>query len=334
MKKTHRLALPVAALLALTGIGTATAVGDQPAPAPGQTLAEYMGGDAGQWDKVQTWIEAEYGDGATPTAQPTTDPTPEPTPTQDPVQEPAGEGTTGGSGGAFTNQLSRSFTSNGLTSGYHIFAEGLDPSKPIGLLMYADGSGGHGYDNPNSTYLLDADGGQGLVATSREHNMVLVVPNAPGPGCDGYDNCWYENGAPGKAQWSSDLMDRVKSQYDIDLSRVVTGGYSSGSQWQRWFLPTHGEDQSVDLAVMITYGGAPAVTADYSPEYKEDLFLAWDNGTNDSSYTSSSWGSLGGEAWYKGQGFDTRHTTVDGEDHSRGGQFAGIVDREITDNLR
>lgn len=331
MKNTRALALPLAALLTLTGIGAASA-----SPTEGQSLAEYIGdGNTSQWDKVQAWFDANYGDGdATPeepTDEPTEQPTTDPEPTEEPVTE-TGE-TTGGSGGAFTDRLKQSFTSAGKTSGYHIFAEGLDTSKPIGVMLYADGSGGHGYDYPNQEYLLDADGQKGLVATAKKHNMVLVVPNAPSPGCDGYDNCWYEGDQVGKAQWASDLLDHVKGQYDIDLDRVVTGGYSSGSQFHRWFLPAHAEDHSVDLSVMITYGGAPAVSADFSEEYKDELFLAWDNGTRDSSYTTRSWGSLGGQAWYKGQGFDTRHTTVDGEDHSRGGQFAGIMDREITDNL-
>src|SRR5690606_29784951 len=175
------------------------------------------------------------------------------------VAAPASAASTGGAGGALTNRLDQSFTSAGLTSSYHIVAAGLDWSRPVGLLVYTDGSGGYGLDNPNSTYLLDADGDAGLVAVARKHNLLLLTPEAPAPGCDGTDNCWYDSrNAVGKARWSSDLISRVTSQYDIDLDRVVIGGYSSGAQWTtRFFLPAHGEAHSVDLAVAIAYGGAP-----------------------------------------------------------------------------
>ena len=150
-----------------------------------------------------------------------------------------------GSGGAQTNRLNQTFTANGISSQYHIFADGLDWSKPVGLLLYTDGSGGYGLDNPNSTYLLDADGSAGLVEVARKHNLLLVTPFAPSPSCDGADNCWYNTSgspaAPAKADWARALVDNVYSQYSIDKSRVAIGGYSSGAQFTTgWFVPRHG----------------------------------------------------------------------------------------------
>lgn len=419
-------AATVATVVALGG-GTALAVGAAPGVQPGQTLASYIGdGQDAQWDKVQTWIEAEYGEGANPT--PTTAPAPEPSPTQEPAPsgprvvsgaathtatgmvwegqiadvtgnvtlrasanpltgqtgwylpgtpdadgnvrieltkftntdprhwqlelgdggttygevlaagevsptattQPAGN-TTGGAGGSQTDQLNVPFTSNGLSSKYHVFAAGLDWTKPVGLLMYGDGSGGYGIDNPNATYLLDADGTAGLVAVAKKHNLLLVTPEAPAPGCDGYDNCWYDSTAPAKAQWASDLMTKVKGQYDLDLDRIAIGGYSSGAQWTtRWFLPAHGEAQSVDLAVPIAYGGAPAVTPAFTAGYKAGTVVSFDTGKSDPAYSSQSWGAIGGYNWYTGAGFVTDSYWPDGVAHSRGGEFGGIIDREVT----
>lgn len=476
MKKHIPLSLALVGLLTLGGVGTAVAVGDNPAPTAGQTLADYMGDDNdAQWDKVQTWVEAEYGDGATvppapepePTDEPTTDPTtppaeptPEPTPTEEPTEAPSGiesgevtwtetgvtfegkitgtkagdrvqirtdtkeltgqrgfyeyefvrtdgtvkftladysspqdklfwhiargggefaygdvvatgevtkpaaeptpeptapttpttgEGTTGGSGGSKTDQLNRTFSADGLSSDYHIFAGGLDWSKPVGLLMYADGTGGYGFDNPNATYLLDADGTQGLVATAKKHNLLLVVPNAPGKSCDGGDNCWFDNKAGGvtettvaeaeaKARWSDKLMTKVKGQYDLDQSRIVIGGYSSGAQWtSRYFAPRHAETQSVDLAIPIAYGGDPAgADPTWSEAYKDDIKMSWDTGKKDAAYSTSSWAAIGGYNWYTdylGES-NTDYLWPDGVGHSRGGQFAGIMDREITEHLK
>lgn len=254
----------------------------------------------------------------------------DPTPTAEP-SAPVPGSTTGGDGGTYSNRTFQSFTSNGLTSRYHIYAAGIDRSKPVGLIMYGDGSGGHGFDNPDSSYLIG--GSNGLAAVAQKHNMILVVPEAPAPGCPS-DNCWYDRTAPAKAKWASDLMTRIKGQYPIDQERIVTGGYSSGAQWHRWFLPTHGEAQSVDLAVMIAYGGAPAVNADFSAAYKDDLDLVWNTGTADAAYSTASHGARGGYDWYTQQGFDTEATWPNGVGHSRSGEFGGILDRGITQHLR
>jgi len=242
---------------------------------------------------------------------------------------------TGGTGGPLVDRLDVPFSSAGLTSDHHVFAAGLDWSKPVGLLVYGDGSGGYGLDAPNSSYLLDADGRNGLVAVAKEHNLLLVVPEAPGPGCDGTDNCWYDATAPQKAAWSNALIDHVERQYDIDEDRIVIGGYSSGAQWAtRWFLPTYGEAQSVDLAVAIAYGGAPAVPAKFSAAYAASTTVSFDTGTADAAYSSSSYGARGGHAWYTAAGFATDAAWPAGVGHGRAGEFAAIMDREITEHLR
>ncbi len=251
------------------------------------------------------------------------------------VAAPAAAASTGGSGGPLTDRLDVSFSSAGYTSDYHIFASGLDWSAPVGLLVYTDGSGGYGIDNPNGTYLLDADGDAGLVAVAKKHNLLLVTPEAPAPGCDGTDNCWYDSRhAAGKAQWSADLISHVKSQYDIDLGRIVIGGYSSGAQWTtRFFLPAHGEAHSVDLAVAIAYGGAPATNASFSAAYRRSTVVSFDTGTSDEAYTTSTWGARGGYSWYTDAGFVTDATWPSGVGHNRSRQFAAIMDREITEHL-
>lgn len=257
-------------------------------------------------------------------------------PTTEPTTPPAtGEGTTGGTGGALTDRQFQSFTSNGLTSDYHVFASGLDTSKPIGILMWADGTGGYGYDNPNSSYQLG--GSNGIKAIAKKHNLVLVTPNAPAPGCDGGDNCWFDSNvsaAAAKAKWSSDLMTKIKGQYNIDKSKVVVGGYSSGAQWTtQHFLPAHGEEQSVDLAVPIAYGGAPRVAMKASAEWKNDLKVFWDTGTNDAAYTSQSWGAVGGYNWYTQNGFDT-DKLWNSTTHDRSGDFGPVLDLRISQLLK
>ena len=68
-----------------------------------------------------------------------------------------------------TDRTNLSFTSNGYTSTYHLYAGGLDWSKSVGLLIYTDGSGEFGLKNPKSSYLLA--GSDGMIAVAKKHNM-------------------------------------------------------------------------------------------------------------------------------------------------------------------
>lgn len=241
-----------------------------------------------------------------------------------------------GSGGPLTDRLDVPFTAAGYTSDFHVFAAGLDWSKEVGLLLYTDGSGGYGIDNPNATYLLDADGTAGLVAVAKKHNLLLVTPEAPGPGCDGTDNCWYDSQAVGKASWARAVVDHIYSQYPVEKERVVISGYSSGAQFTtRWFVPAHGAAVQQDgLFFPIAYGGAPAVAATFPESYKAAVHGHWDTGTADAAYSTSSWGAVGGHNWYRSNGFQTTSSWPSGVGHSRGGQFAGLLDRQIQLHVR
>lgn len=274
---------------------------------------------------------AEYAEDTTDTGDVVTDP----------VLDTGDESTTGGDGGAFDNVLDEEFTSNGITSNYHRFAEGIDPTQPIGVILYGDGSGGSGFDYPNSEYLLDADGESGLVAAARERNFILVVPEAPSPSCGtpvAYDNCWYNSsGTPSaadKAAWASDLLTQIKSEYDIAEDRIVVGGYSSGAQMTtRWFAPNHGEEQSVDLFVPISYGGEPADTdAVFSDEYKQNTVLVFNTGTADDAYGFASYEARAGEQWYREAGFTTEPQWIDGLGHNRD-DFDDVVAAAIDKHL-
>lgn len=248
---------------------------------------------------------------------------------------------TGGSGGAKTNRLFQSFSSNGMTSDYHIFASGLDWTKDVGLLLYADGSGGYGFDNPNSTYLLDADGSNGLVAVAKKHNLLLLVPEAPAPDCDGYDNCWYNEStspdAKAKSGWAFDLVSHVYSLYNIDKSRVAIGGYSSGAQFtSRWFVPLHGPSiQTGGVFVPIAYGGAPADGNNITSSYRNAVVGYWRTGTADEAYSSSSWGAIGGYNWYRNNGFTVDYDWPSGADHyAFYNIYDDIMDEQITTHVR
>lgn len=248
-----------------------------------------------------------------------------------------GSALTASAAGPQTNRLDVQFTNSaGVRSEGHVFAAGLDWTRPVGLMLYADGSSEYGLENPNSTYLLDADGTAGLVEAARRRNMVLVTPEAPGGNCpDGGGECWYQASGgvsiAAKTRWAYDFATQVKTDYPIDARRIVIGGYSSGAQFTtEYFGPQYGEVFGADLMVAISYGGSPKVTPSYSAAFKAATPVVWDTGSNDSAYTTtSSYGVKAGEQWYRQNGFRTELNVVQGLGHGRSGQFDDIMGREV-----
>lgn len=244
-----------------------------------------------------------------------------------------------------TDQLNLSFSNGTYTSRYHLFAGGLDWGRPVGLMVYFDGSGAYGLNHPNRSYLLDADGTQGLVHTARQRNMILVTPIAPAPGCD-YDgnqapdtgedsNCWYDGArapyhAGGKATWAFDLIRQVKSAYPI-TSHTVAGGFSSGAQAvTQFFGPAYAEKLGIDLTVAIGYGGAPVTNPSYSADYKQRSAWAWNTGTADNAFRTDRYGSVGGHNWYRDNGFTRTHASWPlNVGHDRPNRFNVIMENEM-----
>jgi hypothetical protein len=62
------------------------------------------------------------------------------------------------------DQMFQTFIGSRYSSRYHPYADGLDWSKRVGLIVHADGSGEYGLKNPQSTYLLAGRHGLARVA--------------------------------------------------------------------------------------------------------------------------------------------------------------------------
>jgi hypothetical protein len=249
--------------------------------------------------------------------------------------------TTGGSGGPLTDRTSVSYTNTaGITSTGHIYAAGLDWNKNVGVLIYTDGSAEFGLKNTSSTYLLA--GTNGLIAKAKAQNMILVTPLAPGNGCtDGDGTCWYLPSNDGttlaaKIKWADDfIQNKVLSQYNIDITRVVIAGYSSGAQFtMEYYGPQYSPSWMQDgLLLGISYGGSPKVTVNYTTAFKAAVAASWDVGGADpyGYNTDPSYDAQSGYNWYSSNGFATTElTVVPGVTHDRDGTFGGIVDREAT----
>lgn len=239
-----------------------------------------------------------------------------------------------GSGGPLADSTDLSFTdSQRITSRYHLYAAGLNWSRPVGMIIYADGTGEYGLKNPRSSYLLS--GSNGLVNVAKRLNMVLVTPIAPGDGC----SCWHSTSSgytpKMKARWSYELVRHVQSKYPIELNRVGFGGYSSGAQWAtRYFGPAHAPQIMTDgVAVAISYGGQPAERTTFQSSFSSNVVFVSNVGSRDPALNAPA-GVMAGYNWYSRNGFATELNVVPGVGHSRSGQFGSIMEAELRQHVR
>lgn len=283
------------------------AVVDAPAPAPEAPVAEEPAPPAAppaDTEVVPVSSEVEPIEAA-----------PAPAPAPAPAVTPGTGGVAqGGEIQTFTNAA-------GTTSQYRVYTPTPRAEAP-GMIFYGDGSGAYGWQNPNQSYLVG--GSNGLAAVAEAQNMILVLPLAPG----GLSNSWYTGDIAGKAQWASDLMTHIKSQYPVNQDRIVVGGYSSGAQMTT-YLSKHWEAQSVDLAVPIAYGSAPYgdLRTSFSPAYAASTDIVFNTGTADPGAYGA---AQSGAAYFASQGFNVDPTYPAGVTHDRGGEFGGIVNDAIT----
>ena len=244
---------------------------------------------------------------------------------------PAAADPSGGSGGPLTDRTFLTFTGAGYTAQYHLYAAGIDFSQPVGLLVYADGTGEYGFENPSATYSLG--GTNGVVAVAKRYNMISLVPSSPNRTCQ----CWEQGDPTGYTDYLAALIESVYGQYNIDRDRVWLGGYSTGAQLMtRFMFPRHSEVMTGGGTIVIGGGGAPAVTADAFPAaLKANMHMHWDTGSLDTDTNGSAaggmdslngpYGAKAGEAWYADRGFQTSHDYPAGVGHARNGQFGTII---------
>ncbi|SDZ09535.1 hypothetical protein SAMN05660209_04655 [Geodermatophilus africanus] len=250
-----------------------------------------------------------------------------PAPVAGAAAAPAAAGTsTGGSGGTFTDQARRSFTAgNGQAGNYLLYAAGVDPTKPVGLVVYVDGTGEYGVDNPTASYALG--GSSGLVATSRARNMITLAVESPNQSCE----CWHTGDTSAYADFLAGLIENQLGKYPV--SELWLSGFSSGAQEiTRFLVPRHPELMRLGGGWVVFGGGGPpadggsAVTAARMAGVRGH----WFTGTADTSVPlTASWGAQAGERFYAGRGVVTSSEYPAGVGHALDGRLGRTVGQLI-----
>ena len=256
----------------------------------------------------------------------TSAPAPAPAPVAAAAAPAAAGASTGGAGGTFTDQARRSFTAgNGQSGNYLLYAGGIDPAKPVGLVVYVDGTGEFGVDNPTSSYALG--GSSGLVASSRARNMMTLAVESPNQSCE----CWHTGDTSGYADFLAGLIESQLSKYPV--SEVWLSGFSSGAQEiTRFLVPRHPELMRLGGGWVVFGGGGPpadggsAVTAARMAGVRGH----WFTGTADTSVPlTASFGAQAGERFYAGRGVVTSSEYPAGVGHALDGRLGRTVGQLI-----
>lgn len=247
--------------------------------------------------------------------EPSVPPTPKPTPTDPPVIEnptPTPEGDfTKGSGGAYTDRQFVSYSAAGKTGQYHIYADGINTSKPVGVVFQFHGDGGYEFKNPS--YKLPS-----LNKVVKDQNMIFVSMKAPNS-----QNVWWDNVDANGDYARSLIENEIYKKYNLDKSKAWMVGYSGGAEFIAYEMM---EEQS-DLfagggALMFGGGGAPrGFTNTPSDNLKKNFNMIWHVGLDDGMGNSDpGWSALDdakkGYEFYKSQGFEKANLeTPVGIDH-------------------
>ena len=216
-------------------------------------------------------------------------------------------------------QVSQSFTSPaGTVSQYHLFADNIDWSKPVNVIVRLHGDGG-----TNSVQEFD-DYQNGLLSAvapdAAQKNSIILAPKSPDR--TGAITWWEESQR--NDEWLTALIkDKLLNNPSIDKSRFYWTGYSGGGE----FLSYHYIAQHPELmtgGVLFCAGGGSSSEKEAlvaSSSVKRDLPLSWRVGSlDDGTHAYDGYDALSSTSWgyeaYKRQGFtNAERIIIPGKDH-------------------
>lgn len=228
---------------------------------------------------------------------------------------------TGGSGGLFTDRTNLTFTGTQYTGKYHMYASGINPAQPIGVVLQFHGDGAYEFNNPSNSYSLG--GPDGVIAVAKERNMICVPIKTPNN-----DLTWWTTGNA-NADWVKQLVvAEIYAAYNIDRSRVWLSGYSGGAQFiTQYLVPEYSTLFINGGAVISGGGGAPGTNSDpstinaFATLFTQQYNLHWFTATGDTGWDDDGYNAYAdaqdGQSWYVNHGFlNTTHTYPIGGGHS------------------
>ena len=213
----------------------------------------------------------------------------------------------------------QSYTSPaGTTSQYHVYANNLDYSKPVGVVFYFDGD----YWQRNESKVYTPDEGMlaamGKIANAR--NMVFVPIISPDTNASGDGITWWED-MNTNGEFFRSFAKSFINENNLDASQVWTMGYSGGAEFITYELTDHNTAWRSGGGSIMVAGGDSDGSVDADATTK-GLPMYWWVGANDTSGNTNpvTWSARGavesGYNAYLSAGFsNARVKLIDGFSH-------------------
>lgn len=224
---------------------------------------------------------------------------------------------------AITSGKNLTYSGGGSSGKYHVFADGVDTSKPVGALLQFHGDGAHEFNNPDSSYSLG--GGNGIVAAAQPYNLVVIPMLTP----DG--DTWWNKGSANADYVDAFIKEVVYGQMGVDPSKMWLAGYSGGAQFiTQFYLPKYASTIQGGGSMVFGGGGSPRVSGGTFPEsLKSNFHMLWvtgsqDDGSNSSDGFDALSAARAGESHYKGLGINTEMQNPNAG-HNLSGTFGNSV---------
>ena len=257
---------------------------------------------------AQATQAAQSAQVAQPSAQPTLAQVAQQTPAAQPAQaaQPAS-----GVAATRTNQTFLSYTSPaGTTSQYHVYAEGVDFSKPVGVVFYFDGD----YWRNDQSKVYDPSGELAQMAASAAAQNMLFVP-VISPDANRYDAgvTWWED-MERNGEFFRSFASSFIAANGVDSSNVWTMGYSGGAEFITYELNTKPQTwRNGGGSIMIAGGGLDEGTPSAALKSQPMFWYANSNDGSGETYpqTWSARGAVeGGYNAYRNAGYTNASATV------------------------
>lgn len=219
-----------------------------------------------------------------------------------------------------TNKTFQNYTSGSVTSQYHIYANNIDWSKPVGAVFFFDGD----YTDAKQTTVNNTNGTalKNIAKVANDRNMILIPVVSPDKHTGGKYTTWWEQ-KDSNGNWFRDFARTIIAETGVDDTNIWTLGQSGGSEFIASELSADSQDtwRQGGGDIMVgggnTFGLQTAAPAGYTniPQY-------WWIGENDNVKDSNQFGwsayraAIAGKASYEAAGFTNTHLTmVPGTNH-------------------
>ena len=233
------------------------------------------------------------------------------TPAAQPAQTAQATQAASGVAATRTNQTFLSYTSPaGTTSQYHVYAEGVDFSKPVGVVFYFDGD----YWRNDQSKVYDPSGELAQMAASAAAQNMLFVP-VISPDANRYDAgvTWWED-MERNGEFFRSFASSFIAANGVDSSNVWTMGYSGGAEFITYELNTKPQTwRNGGGSIMVAGGGLDEGTPSAALKSQPMFWYANSNDGTGETYpqTWSARGAVeGGYNAYRNAGYTNASATV------------------------